>query len=76
MANVAQITQEAIDESKARDKIAYIISGGGVSQDDLRAAHEEMLAECEDSADVGGYVEYWGKDCEGVEWRVHVEVAS
>ncbi len=74
--STTQIVSEAIASSKAHNEIAHIRSGGGVHPGWLPAIHEELLAECEDSADVEGAVEYWGRDVDGDGWRVRVEVSS
>jgi hypothetical protein len=57
----------AIDESKHTDSIVTVDGDPTV----LRLLTEE----CEDVVVNGSIHEFWGKDIEGVEWRVHVRVS-
>ena len=36
------------------------------------SVHLDLVVDCEDHNDLGGYVEYWGKTDDGSEWRVEL----
>ena len=40
------------------------------------ALHLDLLAECDDSADHGDYMAYWGVDERGYSWRVRLTKAA
>lgn len=60
--------REAIDESKLQNTIVRIVASGHV----LEAVRRELEAECEGSAVATEEQEFWGVDCDGAEWRVHL----
>ena len=61
----ARRAYQAIDESKSTDSIVTIAWSDVVERD--------LYAECEDTADRGQVIEFWGRDDEGRTWRVHLE---
>lgn len=71
-----QIIKQAIEQSKGQNEIVHIsdteIAGAGLRLSNVVAELEE---ECEDFAAAQGRYEYWGKDVDGAEWRVHVMTA-
>ncbi|MGB0890660.1 MAG: hypothetical protein ACPGWS_10290 [Solirubrobacterales bacterium] len=72
----SQCIADAIARSISHDEIVTIDPAH--SYDALVA---ELSNECEGSVDAthGGcneVYEFWGQDCDGESWRVHVEVAS
>ena len=40
------------------------------------ADESALMAACEDSADAGDRVEFWGKTEHGAEWRIHLDRIS
>ena len=68
-----QIISNAIDRSISQNEIVTLesdeIARAGNS---VEAVCSELFAECEDSTDADTVTEYWGKDIDGNEWRVHV----
>lgn len=71
--NSLELINEAIKESKQTNSIAHICAGSGVSHGTLRGVREELTLECEGHVENGDVEEFWGLDCDGNEWRVHVE---
>jgi len=70
-----QIVSSAISRSKSHNEVVTITSI------DMRQARvraevvcETLFAECDGDVEANGLHEYWGKDLDGNEWRVHVEV--
>jgi hypothetical protein len=60
-----QAVSDAIARSVSRNEIVYL--------DHSDAAEEYLSAECEDRAEGAELVEFWGIDCDGNEWRVHLD---
>jgi len=54
----------AIDQSKLQDEIVALPWS--------QFAHDELSCECESSAEHETLVEFWGIDCDGNTWRVHL----
>ena len=71
-----QVVAEAIDRSIARDCIAHIdeidAKQAGTTLD---AVCDALFSECEDEVETDTVREFWGKDVDGNEWRVHVELS-
>lgn len=64
-----QLVSDAIDKSKATTSIVTIEA----NEDRYAGVCDELATECEDSVEATERkTEYWGKDVEGTEWRVHV----
>ncbi len=62
-----QEVHAAIDRSKTHNEIVHLPWSEGA---------ERMLAsECDDEVHASTVVEFWGADCDGNEWRVHLDVA-
>lgn len=72
-----QIVTAAIADSKLRTHTAHIdsidIARAGLTADDVC---DELVCECEGDVILEGRHEFWGVDCNGVEWSVSVEVSS
>ena len=71
-----QLVETAIDRSKATNSIVHItrteMLQARVSSEFIST---ELLVECESNVEANGVEEFWGQDCEGVEWRVHVAMS-
>lgn len=75
-ASTHQAVTEAIGASIAQNEIVYI--------EVLRMTPETILRDlfeaCDDTAeqptDTGRTVEYWGRDIDGNDWRVHVSIRA
>ena len=67
----AHAVAEAIDRSKSHDEIVTLeCLRPAIAQ----AVLDELALECEDSCldAAPGLSEFWGRDVNGAEWRVHV----
>ena len=65
---------DAINRSVRHNEIAHLRAGGDFDEDfDPRAA---LLDLCDDHADNGEIIEFWGTDSDGDEWRVHLNVSE
>ena len=62
-----QAITDAIDRSVSHSEIVTILAHGHES-----AVCEDLERECEGSVEADGVSEYWGTDCDGESWRVHV----
>lgn len=59
-----QLVSEAINYSKMRDTIVHMEFDS--------TAYSMLWEECEDCVKGNDEHEFWGKDIDGVEWRVHM----
>jgi hypothetical protein len=73
LAMIMIVVENAINESKRTHSIIRI------TKTELQQARltsrdvcTELLAECEGNVEANDVEEFWGQDCDGVEWRVHV----
>ena len=64
MENKNYTAADAIRRSVSHNEIITI--------DYTNATYSDLLHECEDHVDVGGYEDMWGTTESGQEWRVHV----
>lgn len=71
---MSQIVTSAIRESKSTTSVITIDeSDAKQASTSLAAVRGELFDACDGDVDRGdGVHEYWGKDVDGVEWRVHV----
>lgn len=67
-----QTIANAIARSKSHNEIAHIHAD--VRTGEFASICEELTSECEGSStlDSSAPSEFWGTDCDGTEWRVHV----
>lgn len=63
-----QEAHAAIDRSKSHTEIVHLPWSDGAAR--------ILEQECEGSADANNAHEYWGVDCDGTEWRVHLDKAD
>lgn len=61
-----RVVARAIEQSIAQNEI--------VTLDDAPGLQDALFAECEGDADAHQRREFWGVDCDGGKWRVHVRV--
>lgn len=64
----SQVVSDAIDRSVSHNEIVHV--------DHHDAVVAELERECEGSAESMGTREFWGVDCDGRTWRVHVDPAN
>lgn len=67
-ADAAEAVQEAVLESMMLSKIVTIKDWGGLQ--------DALLAQCDDSVETDGLIEYWGSDDAGATWRVHLQLSA
>ena len=63
-----EIIGQAIDRSVSHDEIVHVIVPAS-QRDAYEALSERLCVECEGCGDD----EYWGRDLDGGEWRVHLD---
>ena len=63
----------AINESLESGAIVHVSSGAGL---DLAAVRAVLSAECAVETLTHDAAQYWGVDCEGDAWRIHVEIEA
>jgi len=70
-----EYVSSAIEQSKSQNEIVHMYPlDVGISVENVR---RDLLAECEGNVETTGsdddeIEEFWGQDCDGVTWRVHV----
>lgn len=73
-----QIIETAIDRSKSHNEIVSLdaleIRRAGLS---VKAVCAALFVECEGDVEANdGVHEFWGRDVDGTEWRVHVRTLA
>lgn len=66
--STTQAVQDAIQASKDENRIVHI--------DYHPAVVAELTRECEGTVKASEVIEFWGEDCDGQTWRVHVDVEA
>ena len=66
-----EMIADAIDQSLRQNEIVFLDASDFDDDFDVLRALKDLAS---DSEDTGEVVEFWGRDSDGDDWRVHVRV--